>query len=143
MIATILRAHYSLEDLSLLPVAAQWASREAIVGSIAISVPGIKPLFSRSRWLASRNKTGDMVGSNNKNARTGTGAGGWSTPLNPSQNFEMSNGRSWDIKGNKHKGHRLSSSASQELIITKDANSSGDDGHAITITKETIVSHTH
>ena len=141
MIATILRAYYSLDDSTKLPIAAAWASREEFVAAVAVCIPGIKPLISGSKWVKSQNKSGDRYGSNKNN---GTGGGGWSASFKkPTQNFEMSNGMTWDIKGNKHKGHRLSSSGSQEFIIDKGGQSTGEDGHAITITKETIVSRTH
>lgn len=53
MICTILRAHYSLGDITNLPIALGWADRECFVAAIVVSLPGIKPLFRNTRWLGS------------------------------------------------------------------------------------------
>ena len=51
IIATILRAYYSLVSLDTLPVALGWASRETFFATLAATAPGIKPLFSKSGWV--------------------------------------------------------------------------------------------
>lgn len=51
IIATVLRAHYSLVSISTLPVALGWASRETFVATLVACAPGIKPLVSRVRWF--------------------------------------------------------------------------------------------
>lgn len=56
MICTILRAHYSLGDITNLPIALGWADRECFVAAIVVSLPGIKPLFRNTRWLGSSNR---------------------------------------------------------------------------------------
>ncbi|GIZ38613.1 hypothetical protein CKM354_000202500 [Cercospora kikuchii] len=53
IIATILRAYYSLLSLETLSVALGWTSRETCIGTIVACAPGIKPLFSTSRWYRS------------------------------------------------------------------------------------------
>ena len=55
MIATILRAYYSLLSLDALPIALGWASRETFCATVAVCTPGIKPLFTKSRWLRAAN----------------------------------------------------------------------------------------
>ncbi|KAF2764543.1 hypothetical protein EJ03DRAFT_244863, partial [Teratosphaeria nubilosa] len=51
IIATILRAYYSLGSISDLPIALGWADREGFVAAITVSLPGIKPLFSKKTWF--------------------------------------------------------------------------------------------
>lgn len=53
IIATILRAYYSLLSLDTLAIALGWASRETFVGTIVACAPGIKPLFSTTKWYRS------------------------------------------------------------------------------------------
>ncbi|KAE8356256.1 hypothetical protein BDV28DRAFT_127282 [Aspergillus coremiiformis] len=56
MICTILRTYYSLNDLASLAIALGWANRECFVAAIVASLPGIKPLFGKSKWLGSWNR---------------------------------------------------------------------------------------
>ena len=145
MCATILRAYYSLKAITLLPIAAAWASRETFVAAVAVSIPGIKPLFSQSKWLKSQ-RSAENYGSYNKKS-----GNGWSASFKQKSgpNFEMSNGgRAWDITASKkHKGERLSSNDSEEYIVQKGAqapplDSAYPEDHAITVTRETILSRT-
>ncbi|KXT03794.1 hypothetical protein AC578_739 [Pseudocercospora eumusae] len=71
--ATILRAHYSLHSLNTLPIALGWASRETFVATVVACAPGIKPLFSTSKWYRS---TSD--GSRDKLSREPRGRFGFS-----------------------------------------------------------------
>ncbi|KAF2214426.1 hypothetical protein CERZMDRAFT_95695 [Cercospora zeae-maydis SCOH1-5] len=50
IIATILRAYYSLLSLQTLSISLAWTSRENCVGTMVACAPGIKPLFSSSNW---------------------------------------------------------------------------------------------
>lgn len=75
MICTILRAHYSLGDITNLPIALGWADRECFVAAIVVSLPGIKPLFRNTKWLGSshRKASNDPYsnsGYNNFNSKT-------------------------------------------------------------------------
>ncbi|KAK7752001.1 hypothetical protein SLS62_005963 [Diatrype stigma] len=151
MAATILRAVYSLTDITKLPIAAAWASRETFVAAVAVSIPGIKPLFSNSKWVKSL-KTGDVYGSFNKKSGDKSGTGGWTASFRskPTNQFEMGSGRAWDIS-TKNKGERLpdhdGDGGSEEFIIQKDgqeraSHSAYPDTHAITITRETILERT-
>lgn len=114
-IATILRAYYSLQDLTLLPVAAGWTSRETFVAAVAVSIPGIKPIFSRSNWFRSRSGTGDgyRYGSQGNELRTIGGSGGQAI------SFGSQGPSKWPVAGrNKEiKGTRLSSDGGSEDII--------------------------
>jgi hypothetical protein len=49
--ATVLRAYYSLLSLSTLTVALGWTSREIFVSTLVACAPGIKPLFSKTRFF--------------------------------------------------------------------------------------------
>ena len=53
VICTVLRCYYSLSSLENLPLALGWASRETFVATFAVCAPGIKPIFSKSRWFRS------------------------------------------------------------------------------------------
>ena len=53
IIATILRAYYSLLSIDTLSIALGWASRETFVGTVVACAPGIKPLFSSAHWFRS------------------------------------------------------------------------------------------
>lgn len=151
MAATILRAYYSLSDITQLPTAAAWASRETFVAAVAVSIPGIKPLFSNSKWVKSF-KTGDVYGSSDRKSGGGSGTGGWTASFRskPADQFEMASGRHWDIS-TKKKGERLSDhdgdGGSEEFIIQKDTQAPTPDPgyrrtHAITVTRETILERT-
>lgn len=61
IIATILRAYYSLLSLDTLPTALGWASRELVCATVAACIPGIKPLFSKSHWLRSSRRPSRSV----------------------------------------------------------------------------------
>ncbi|KAM3422229.1 hypothetical protein BST61_g2594 [Cercospora zeina] len=50
IIATILRAYYSLLSLETIAISLRWTSREICVGTMVACAPGIKPLFSHSNW---------------------------------------------------------------------------------------------
>lgn len=56
MICTVLRAYYSLGDITNLPTALRWADRECCAAAIIASLPGIKPIFRNVRWLSSTNQ---------------------------------------------------------------------------------------
>ncbi|KAJ5144496.1 hypothetical protein N7476_005066 [Penicillium atrosanguineum] len=47
IICTILRAYYSLGDITNLPIALRWASRECCIAAVIVSLPGIKPFFQK------------------------------------------------------------------------------------------------
>ncbi|KAF4468990.1 srpk [Fusarium albosuccineum] len=107
IIATILRTYYSLKSISLLPVAAGWTSREMFVAAVAVSAPGIKPLFSPRKWFRSTKRSAPSTSDPRQGA------------------FELSNqddGRPWRIGAGKKdaRGTRLSSdNGSEDLIIDR------------------------
>ncbi|KXG53247.1 uncharacterized protein PGRI_002970 [Penicillium griseofulvum] len=127
MIAAFLRAYYSVKDISELSTALGWASREALVSVITICAPGIKPLFSSSRWFSSK-------GSSNHTSRT------------PKQNGMFTSSRSQGDVYGKHpyelssfgwgKSRRDSTGESQQHIVV-DMSRSGED--SIEHDKEGIV----
>jgi hypothetical protein len=127
MIAAFLRAYYSVKDISELSTALGWASREALVSVITICAPGIKPLFSSSRWFSSK-------GSSNHTSRT------------PKQNGMFTSSRSQGDVYGKHpyelssfgwgKSRRDSTGESQQHIVV-DTSRSGED--SIEHDKEGIV----
>lgn len=56
MVAAILRAYYSLQTIRYMAIATGWSSRELFVAAIVTSMPGIKPLFSSSRWVTAKSQ---------------------------------------------------------------------------------------
>jgi hypothetical protein len=106
IVATILRTYYSLQSITLLPVAAGWTSRELFVAAAAVSIPGIKPLFSQATWFRSikRSKPSDAES-------------------NPLSGFELKSppvSAQWRSGPGKKKlkGTRLSSDGSEDFIIS-------------------------
>lgn len=124
VIATILRSYYSLQSITLLPVAAGWTSRETFVAAVAVSLPGIKPLFSQNQWFrfkSSFNGTDHNVGSSNQNRsdhahelHTIGGSGGGQQHSFGSR-FNKPN--EWTLSRTEHKGVKLSSDCDSEEII--------------------------
>lgn len=121
IIATILRAYYSLKSITLLPVAAGWTSRETFVAAVAVSIPGIKPMFSRSRWFRFRS-TGDEAYNSGTGAKSGSHQlrtiGGSNQP--PSFGRDQEAQGDWRVRGVEIKGTRLSSDGGSEDIILSD-----------------------
>lgn len=121
IVATILRAYYSLQSITLLPVAAGWTSRETFVAAVAVSIPAIKPLFSRSQWFRFRtgsnsgpiSGSGKVDGSKSYELRTigGSVQPGGFIPSDKGQN-------EWRVGVKAHKGTKLpSDSGSEEIIL--------------------------
>ncbi|KAK6215898.1 hypothetical protein LQW54_004078 [Pestalotiopsis sp. IQ-011] len=133
ILSTILRAYYSLRSISLLVTAMGWASREMFVAATAVSMPGIKPLISKSNWYKSSHGS-------NKNSTPFKGTGGRSWPgrlmSNGPPQYELSSKTSWKANA-ENTVRRTSSGGSQELIIDKssryqEAVSSGKGIHVTT-----------
>lgn len=149
IIATILRSYYSLVSLDTLPVALGWASRETFVATIAATAPGIKPLFSKSRWVKATSK-----GASYAYGRSADKKYGFSDPSQPGttavhvtaedsrganrqQTFEMGN---W--KRPIGRARAQSSSASDEKSIMEDHKEYDHDYNKdIFVTQEYAVSH--
>ncbi|KAF4999874.1 hypothetical protein FDECE_11373 [Fusarium decemcellulare] len=123
IIATILRTYYSLKSISLLPVAAGWTSREMFVAALAVSAPGIKPLFSPRKWFRSTKRSAPST----SDPRQG--------------GFELSNqddGRPWRIGAGKKdvRGTRLSSdNGSEDLIIDRTQAATLKHSHEVDVAK--------
>lgn len=145
MIATILRAYYSLKSIETLPIALGWASRELFVAAVTVALPGIRPLFSRSRW----------AGSSKNRTRSNT-AGGGTFPLSNimtrsrKNNTEISTSGTYvdhserfDNAWKRHNARRISSDASDDLIIQHEdqKNGYGQTQNEITVTTEYTVAH--
>lgn len=144
MIATILRAYYSLKSIETLIVALGWASRELFVAAVTVALPGIRPLFSKSRWS----------GSGDKNRSQSNTAGG-TFPLSNIISRTRKNDTQMSTSGTfvEHKGmdyswrknaRRLSSDASDDLIIQPDDDLPPGSHHGnkgITVTTEYSVAH--
>ncbi|CAH0002571.1 unnamed protein product [Clonostachys byssicola] len=117
VVATILRSYYSLKSITTLPVAAGWTSRETFVAAVAVSIPGIKPLFSRSKWFKFRS-TGEggnyQSGGKGSSHELRTIGGSLQTPGFMSRSQDKSG---WRVDGKDHRGTRLSSDVGSEEII--------------------------
>lgn len=127
IVATILRAYYSLKSLDTLMIALGWASRETFVATIVACAPGIKPLFSTQRW---RWGTSDHSGnkSSNKYYHYGLSGKGVSSGSHPDPNIHVSrsvdvyteHGRAhpYDFEMGKWRGNRpASSTESDERVM--------------------------
>ncbi|KAF2233333.1 hypothetical protein EV356DRAFT_524498 [Viridothelium virens] len=145
MIATILRAYYSLRSISDLPIALGWANREEFVATIVVCLPGIKPLFNNTTWFqstrnGSRNRT---PGGSQAYGKKFSGSGGESSTASnkddSDKHFELGS-----VGWRRHpKGtQRLSSGASDEQIIIQHGHESkmSDDPRDIFVTQEYTVS---
>ncbi|KAL2670664.1 hypothetical protein Neosp_014453 [[Neocosmospora] mangrovei] len=120
IIATILRSYYSLKSITLLPVASGWTSRETFVAAVAVSIPGIKPLFSRSRWFRFRSTADDAAYYNGSRGKKGThelvtfGGSG----QRGRTDVEEEGAADWTVSGKEIKGTRLSSDGSEDIILS-------------------------
>lgn len=86
IIATILRAYYSLLSLDTLSIALGWASRETFVGTVVACAPGIKPLFSSTKWFRS-------TSAGSRDRRSGDKLSRWiSLPFSKKQSHKGING---------------------------------------------------
>jgi hypothetical protein len=137
MIASILRSYYSLKSISDLPIALGWADREGFVAAVTVSLPGIKPLFSKRTWYP--NTSQDLskpyasgAFSTAKNRGTITGASFSQDPMD--RYYEMQTSNAW--RQNK----KDSGSASDEEIMMSDSKAHDDVAHDIYITREYRVS---
>ncbi|KAI9667258.1 MAG: hypothetical protein M1821_000072 [Bathelium mastoideum] len=146
MIATILRAYYSLRSISDLPIALGWADREEFVATIVVCLPGIKPLFNNKTWFkSSRLGSGRTPGNSQGYGKNISGSGGNS--YNVSQNKEDS-GKQFELGAVGWRRHPygtklLSSGASDEEVIihnTHEDNKASDDARDIFVTQEYTVS---
>lgn len=113
VVCAILRAYYSLQDLTLLPIASGWTSRETFVAAVVVSIPGIKPMFSRKTWFKFRStnpSSNDDGGSRRLRTHELVTIGGSGNP-GSQLNHE------WTVNGKEHKGARLSSDGSEDIIL--------------------------
>ncbi|KAF4981726.1 hypothetical protein FZEAL_2528 [Fusarium zealandicum] len=140
IIATILRAYYSLRSIMYLPVASGWTSRETFVAAVAVSIPGIKPIFSRSNWFLSRSTTDDVAYYNGSRGKKGTHElrtiGGSGRPASFSAEEEVKS--EWRVSGKELKGTRLSSDGSEDIILERESELSRHS--SIHVTKNYLVS---
>lgn len=117
MICTVLRAYYSLKDISTLNIALGWATRECFVAAIVVSLPGIKPLLRGSRWLGSSqpaeisSRYNDLDSSRNNKAFFSSRSG--TRPDSP-DNYELRGGPQTTVKAS-----RASSAGESEEYILK------------------------
>jgi hypothetical protein len=121
IIATILRAYYSLQSLTTLPVAAGWTSRETFAAAVAVSIPGIKPMLSQTTWFRFRSSADDSKKYNDSSkGRNWTHElrtiGGSGAPASHGAGSKMSTA-DWQVSGKELKGTRLSSDVGSEEII--------------------------
>ncbi|KAK9769342.1 putative Integral membrane protein [Seiridium cardinale] len=144
ILATILRAYYSLQSISFLVTAMGWASREMFVAATAVCMPGIKPLISKSNWYRSSHNSGK-----HSTPFGGTGGSNWPGRLmsNGPPQYELSSKNTWKVD-TKKSVRRTSSGGSEEFIIDKsssppqDSSSNGGSG-GIHVTKEFTIQDNH
>ena len=146
MIATILRAYYSLKSISDLPIALGWADREEFVATIVVCLPGIKPLFNNKTWFQSTRSGSSKTPQNSKSFGKN-----FSSSNQASSNLSHSRdeiGKQFELGSVGWRRHpygakKLSSGASDEEIIidnAHDQNKTSDDGRDIFVTQEYTVS---
>ncbi|KAJ5105063.1 hypothetical protein NUU61_002410 [Penicillium alfredii] len=121
MICTILRAYYSLGDITNLPIALGWANRECFVAAIVVSLPGIKPLFRNTRWLGSSNRKNSKSPYNSSGYNNfGSKVSGKTKTFISSRRRSASNGRHFELDSvlpRTEKGSRISTGDSEEYIL--------------------------
>lgn len=100
IVATILRAYYSLKSLDTLMIALGWASRETFVATIVACAPAIKPLFSNQRWKWG---TSDHSGNKSSNKYYHYGLSGKGTGSGADPNIHVS--RSVDVYTEHGRAH--------------------------------------
>ncbi|KAI9692008.1 MAG: hypothetical protein M1820_009626 [Bogoriella megaspora] len=149
IIATILRAYYSLKSISDLPIALGWADRETFVATLVVCAPGIKPLFNNTKFFRSSSNGSKPrtpskgissfsgFGKNSKNS-SGNATSVTHAEEHSGKQFEMSP-INW--RRNTHGTKRLSSRASDERVIMYDTYDGRpiDDPKDIFVTKEYTV----
>lgn len=150
MVATILRAYYSLRSIADLPIALGWADREGFVATITVCLPGIKPLFSKRVWYPNSSKgatgqsaSGYSSGFGGKmSSKNGVDTSDRSTLDPMDRYFEMVSTHTW--RNHKPMGaQRLSKCESdEEVIISSDSQESKaqEDSADIFVTREYRVS---
>ncbi|KAK5128261.1 hypothetical protein LTR85_002928 [Meristemomyces frigidus] len=145
MIATILRSYYSLRSITDLPIALGWADREALVATVTVCLPGIKPLFSKRAWFPDTTENSDPKALSNTGNRFSTavgkskGASDGSSQDPMDRYFEMTAKSTW----RHHKTRGLSPGGSDEEVIISDMQGSKaleDHGDDIYVTREYRVS---
>ena len=122
VVCAILRAYYSLQDLSLLPIAAGWTSRETFVAAVVVSIPGIKPIFSHTTWFRFRSTADGSYqsgGNNHGGSELVTIGGGGGKGVG----YETgSKGKSeLTVNGKELTGTRLSSDGSEDIILSNES----------------------
>ncbi|KAK6064415.1 hypothetical protein SCUP515_11810 [Seiridium cupressi] len=144
ILATILRAYYSLQSITFLVTAMGWASREMFVAATAVCMPGIKPLISKSNWYRSSHKS-----DKHSTPFGGTGGSNWPGRLmsNGPPQYELSSKNTWKVDAMKSV-RRTSSGGSEEFIIDKGSSSPQDSsshggGGGIHVTKEFTIRDNH
>lgn len=142
MVAAVLRAYYSVKNISTLSTALGWASREAIVSALTVCAPGIKPLISRSRWFSTNSNSASAGLSSTPNGKRSSlfpgskSHGGEDSGLHP---YELSSSLGWG------RSRRDPSGESQEHIViqtkTSDEHShSPPSGNEIMVTTDVTLS---
>lgn len=140
MICAILRVYFSFQSIDDLSISLEWATRESFVAAVIVSIPGIKPLFRRTRWFGS-------VGDSKRGAGKSTGYPlssmglGSNTKTNISSRHDGQN-RPYELHSesasrNNRGADQLSSGDSEEHIL---ANPHGK-SNAIHVTTEYQVRH--
>lgn len=121
MICTILRAHYSLGNITNLPIALGWADRECFVAAIVASLPGIKPLFRNMHWLGSSNPKGYQSSFHNSSGYNhfGSRTSGKTKTFISSRRRSGSNARNFEMDSvtPRTEESRLSSGESEKYIL--------------------------
>lgn len=124
VICAILRAYYSVTDISTFSTALGWASRECFVSVLIVCAPGIKPLFTRFKWFRSKASTNDYsYGYSRRSKLQGSMLNSKKSnhfnTLISCDNHELSSG----MKRHRHG----SSNESQEQIISSSVTAKNDD----------------
>jgi hypothetical protein len=141
IVATILRAYYSLQSIMTLPIAAGWTSRELFIAAMCVSAPGIKPLFSNSTWFrgsagvsgagggSGNNKSADAAHSKNGGTSRSVGLvtiGGGGAARGGGAAAQGAKSE-WSVGGKEMRGERLSSdNDSAEHIVAPAGDYHGD-----------------
>ncbi|EME47820.1 hypothetical protein DOTSEDRAFT_69676 [Dothistroma septosporum NZE10] len=155
IVATILRAYYSLESLDTLIIALGWASRETFVATVVACAPGIKPLISKTHWFRSASSHSGNKGSHDpskyfsfsrRSPKGEIGGSGIVVSRSVDVYHERSRDREPDFEMMKWKTGRYPSSEGSDervMISAEQEQPKGDDRSAIYTTEQMVRAQDH
>ncbi|KAJ5660867.1 uncharacterized protein N7484_000239 [Penicillium longicatenatum] len=139
----VLRAYYSVKDISTLSTALGWASRESIVSALTVCAPGIKPLISSSRWFSTNTNSGSTsagFSSTFKGKRSSVfpGSESHAEDNNALHPYELSSSLAWSKPRPESRGESQEHIVLQSKTSTELSHSPPNDNEIVVTTDVTL-----